>query len=93
MYILCKEDFNKVNFNFIKGKKYPITNVEGDCCYFNYPKGETRGISSQIGIDYLEENKEYLEIVNERLCPHENTEQVYNLLICSECNELVKILK
>jgi hypothetical protein len=40
MYIYCKKDFNKINFKFEKGIKYPITNVYSDIyCFVNPENG------------------------------------------------------
>lgn len=87
MYIQCKKDFNKVLFDFKKDDKCPITNIVDDCIYFISSNGKPDNISKH----YLEVNKEYLEIKKEKLCKHDNIIKVFNLILCSECDELISI--
>lgn len=90
MYVKCNEDFLKGRFKFKKGMKCPITNICENTVYFEYPDGTNDFISTS----YLEEFNEYVEVSEETLCKHsiENREQIDNLIICSECQELIQII-
>lgn len=91
MYIQCNKDFLKGRFKFKKDDKCPITNIIGNAYYFEYPDG----CSDSISTSYLEDLKEYVEVKKETLCNHpvDKREQIYNLIICSDCQELIEILE
>lgn len=93
MYIQCKKDFLKGRFKFQKDAQCPITNIIGDTYYFFYPDGTSDFIST----GYLNELKEYVEVRKETSsyssCNHDMRERIWNLIICSGCEELIEVLE
>jgi len=89
MYIYCKKDFNNNNFKFEKGKKYPVTSYYNGIYYFEYNNGK----SDLIHITYIDKIRDYVEIIKTPFCKHSelNRESIDDLIICSECDELISI--